>query len=119
MELIEEGFAMLGGLVESWMPKGVLSDLIVNGILAGLSGIVVFVPQIALLFAFITILEDTGYMSRVSFLMDRLLRPFGLNGKSIIPLISSIACAVPAIMSTRYINNLNERLITNNGSSIN
>lgn len=112
MELIEEGFAMLGGLVESWMPKGVLSDLIVNGILAGLSGIVIFVPQIALLFAFITILEDTGYMSRVSFLMDRLLRPFGLNGKSIIPLISSIACAVPAIMSTRSISNLKERLIT-------
>ncbi|MDT8411515.1 MAG: ferrous iron transport protein B [Vicingaceae bacterium] len=112
MELIEEGFALLGGLVESWMPEGVLSDLIVNGILAGLSGIVVFVPQIALLFAFITILEDTGYMSRVSFLMDRLLRPFGLNGKSIIPLISSIACAVPAIMSTRSINNLKERLIT-------
>ena len=112
MELIEEGFSMLGGLVESWLPKGVLSDLIVNGILAGLSGIVIFVPQIALLFAFITILEDTGYMSRVSFLMDRLLRPFGLNGKSIIPLISSIACAVPAIMSTRSINNLKERLIT-------
>jgi ferrous iron transport protein B len=112
MELIEEGFAMLGGLVESWMPEGVLSDLIVNGILAGLSGIVIFVPQIALLFAFITILEDTGYMSRVSFLMDRLLRPFGLNGKSIIPLISSIACAVPAIMSTRSISNLKERLIT-------
>lgn len=112
MELIEEGFAMLGGLIESWLPKGVLSDLIVNGILAGLSGIVVFVPQIALLFAFVTILEDTGYMSRVSFLMDRLLRPFGLNGKSIIPLISSIACAVPAIMSTRSINNLKERLIT-------
>ncbi|MCW8898580.1 MAG: ferrous iron transport protein B [Flavobacteriales bacterium] len=112
MELIEEGFAMLGGLVESWMPEGVLSDLIVNGILAGLSGIVVFVPQIALLFAFVTILEDTGYMSRVSFLMDRLLRPFGLNGKSIIPLISSIACAVPAIMSTRSITNLKERLIT-------
>lgn len=112
MELIEKGFAMLGGLVESWLPEGVLSDLIVNGILAGLSGIVVFVPQIALLFAFVTILEDTGYMSRVSFLMDRLLRPFGLNGKSIIPLISSIACAVPAIMSTRSINNLKERLIT-------
>ncbi len=112
MELIEEGFALLGGLVETWMPAGVLSDLIVNGIIAGLSGIVVFVPQIALLFAFITILEDTGYMSRVSFLMDRLLRPFGLNGKSIIPLISSIACAVPAIMSTRSINNLKERLIT-------
>lgn len=112
MELIEEGFSMLGGLVESWMPEGVLSDLIVNGVLAGLSGIVIFIPQIALLFTFITILEDTGYMSRVSFLMDRLLRPFGLNGKSIIPLISSIACAVPAIMSTRSINNLKERLIT-------
>ncbi len=112
MELIEEGFSLLGSLVESWLPEGVLSDLIVNGILAGLSGIVIFVPQIALLFAFITILEDTGYMSRVSFLMDRLLRPFGLNGKSIIPLISSIACAVPAIMSTRSINNLKERLIT-------
>ncbi|MBW6483402.1 MAG: ferrous iron transport protein B [Vicingaceae bacterium] len=112
MELIEQGFLLLEGFVSKLLPQGLLNDLIVNGILAGLSGIVVFVPQIAMLFAFITILEDTGYMSRVSFLMDKILRKFGLNGKSIIPLISSTACAVPAIMSTRTISNLKERLIT-------
>jgi len=89
-----------------------LNDLIVNGIIAGLGGIVIFVPQIATLFALITILEDTGYMARVSFLMDRILRVFGLNGKSIIPLLSSTACAIPAIMSARTISNYKERLIT-------
>ena len=94
------------------LPKGELSDLFINGILAGLSGIVVFVPQIAFLFLFIAILEDTGYMARVSFIMDRLMHKFGLNGKSVIPLISGVACAVPAIMSTRTISNLKERLIT-------
>jgi ferrous iron transport protein B len=112
MELIEQGFLSLGNLISGTLPQGLLNDLIVNGILAGLSGIVVFVPQIAMLFAFITIMEDTGYMSRVSFLMDKILRQFGLNGKSIIPLLSSTACAVPAIMSTRTISNFKERLIT-------
>ncbi|MGE0562802.1 MAG: ferrous iron transport protein B [Flavobacteriales bacterium] len=112
MELIENGFLILGEWLGNNLPDGILNDLIVNGIVAGLSGIFVFVPQITMLFGFIVILEDTGYMSRVSFLMDRILRQFGLNGKSIIPLLSSTACAVPAIMSTRTINNLKERLIT-------
>lgn len=112
MEFIENGFGMLSSSLENWLPAGVFRDLLIDGIIAGLSGVVVFVPQIAILFAFITILEDTGYMSRVSFLMDRILRQFGLNGRSIIPLISSVACAVPAIMSTRTIPNFKERLIT-------
>ncbi len=112
MDLIENGFIWLSNFVADVLPKGVLNDLIVNGIIAGLGGIVIFVPQIAILFAFITILEDTGYMARVSFLMDRVLRIFGLNGKSIIPLLSSTACAIPAIMSARTISNYKERLIT-------
>lgn len=112
MELIEKGFLLLGNWLGNTLPQGILNDLIVNGIVAGLSGVFVFVPQITMLFAFIVVLEDTGYMSRVSFLMDRILRQFGLNGKSIIPLLSSTACAVPAIMSTRTITNLKERLIT-------
>ncbi len=112
MDLIDNGFVLLCDFVSKALPEGVLNDLIVNGILAGLGGIVIFVPQIAILFAFITILEDTGYMSRVSFLMDRILRQFGLNGKSIIPIISSTACAIPAIMGARTISNYKERLIT-------
>lgn len=94
------------------LPEGELSALFINGVLAGLSGVVVFVPQIALLFAFIAILEDTGYMARVSFIMDKLMRKFGLNGKSVIPLISGVACAVPAIMSARTISNWKERMVT-------
>ncbi len=112
MKLIETGFIYLGEWLAGILPTGIVNDLVVNGIVAGLSGVFVFVPQITLLFAFIIILEDTGYMSRVSFLMDRILRQFGLNGKSIIPLLSTTACAVPAIMSTRTITNLKERLIT-------
>lgn len=112
MEIIENGFLVFGEWLATSLPEGVLSNLLVNGIVAGLSGVFVFVPQIAMLFGFIVVLEDTGYMSRVSFLMDRILRQFGLNGKSIIPLLSSTACAVPAIMSARTINNLKERLIT-------
>ncbi|MDF1672477.1 MAG: ferrous iron transport protein B [Vicingaceae bacterium] len=112
MDLIESGFIWLSDFVATNLPEGVLNDLLVNGVIAGLGGIVIFVPQIAILFAFITILEDTGYMARVSFLMDRILRIFGLNGKSIIPLLSSTACAVPAIMSARTIGNPKERLIT-------
>ncbi len=112
MDLIDNGFSLLCDYVSTLLPEGIANDLIVNGILAGLGGIVIFVPQIAILFAFITILEDTGYMSRVSFLMDRILRQFGLNGKSVIPLLSSTACAIPAIMGARTIANYKERLIT-------
>lgn len=112
MDLIEALFIQLSSFTAQHLPKGVLNDLLVNGIIAGLSGIAVFIPQIALLFAFIAILEDTGYMSRVSFIMDKLMRKFGLNGKSVIPLISGVACAVPAIMSARNIGNWKERIIT-------
>ncbi len=112
MDMIDRGFNWLSERVHHGLPDGLINDLIVNGILAGLNGIVVFVPQIALLFFFIAILEDTGYMSRVSFIMDKLMRKFGLNGKSFIPLMSGVACAVPAIMSTRTIQNWRERLIT-------
>lgn len=111
-EWIEHLFAQVTNYAASHLPSGELSDLFVNGILAGIGGIVVFVPQIALLFAFIALFEDTGYMARVSFIMDKLLRKFGLNGRSIIPLISGVACAIPAIMSTRTIGNRKERLIT-------
>ncbi len=112
MAWIEMGFSKLMGLTAEALPQGKLNDLLVNGVLAGLSGIVVFVPQIALLFFFIAVLEDTGYMARVSFILDRLMRRFGLNGRSVIPMISSVACAVPSIMSTRTISNWKERLIT-------
>lgn len=112
MNLIDSGFAWLNERVHNALPTGLLNDLIVNGILAGLNGIVVFIPQIALLFFFIAILEDSGYMSRASFIMDKIMRKFGLNGKSVIPLMSGVACAVPAIMSTRTIQNWKERIIT-------
>lgn len=112
MEWIEFMFANLSTWFVKVLPTGILTDLFVNGIVAGLSGIVVFVPQIAFLFAFIVILEDTGYMSRVSFMMDKIMRAFGLNGRSIIPLIGGIACAVPSILSTRTISNWKERIIT-------
>ena len=112
MEWIENGFIGLSEFVSNLMPAGMLNDVVTKGILAGLSGVVVFVPQIAFLFAFIAILEDSGYMARVSFIMDKLMRKFGLNGKSIIPLISGAACAVPAIMGARTISNTKERLIT-------
>ena len=89
-----------------------MNDLIVNGVLAGLGGIIIFIPPIAFLFAFIVFLEDTGYMARVSFITDKFLRGVGLNGRSIIPLLSGSACAVPAIMSARTISSWKERLIT-------
>lgn len=112
MEWIENGFLVLGNTIADILPKGVLNDLLVDGILAGLGGIVIFIPQIAMLFMFIAILEDTGYLSRVSFLTDALLKRFGLNGRSIIPLLGGAACAVPAIMSARTIPNKKERLLT-------
>lgn len=112
MSWIENGFAWLQGYCIRNLPPGMLTDLFVNGILAGLSGVVVFVPQIALLFFFIAMLEDSGYMARVSFIMDKLMRKIGLHGRSVIPLISGMACAVPAIMGTRTISNWKERIIT-------
>lgn len=112
MSLIEWIFANAGGWLGKILPAAWWSDLLVNGILAGLSGILVFVPQIMILFGLVTILEDTGYMARISFLTDKLMRKVGLNGKSVMPMISGFACAVPAIMSTRNIENKKERLLT-------
>ena len=112
MELIDGVFVDLQKFTSNTLPKGLLNDLIVDGILAGLGGILIFVPQIAFLFAFIAFLEDTGYMARVSFITDKLLRKVGLNGRSIIPLLSGAACAVPAIMSARTISSWKERIIT-------
>jgi ferrous iron transport protein B len=112
MEWIENLFIALGDFVRSHLPPGRLNDLLVNGIIAGVGGVVMFVPQIAFLFLFIGFLEDSGYMARASFIMDKVMRRFGLNGKSVIPLISGTACAVPSIMATRSIPNLKERLIT-------
>ena len=94
------------------MPAGPLTNLLVDGVIGGLSGVMVFIPQIAILFAFISILEDTGYMSRVTFMMDKIMRKVGLNGKSVVPLIGGFACAVPSIMSTRNIENWKDRMIT-------
>ena len=112
MGWIESVFMQMQNFVSSALPSGKINDLIVNGVIAGISGVVMFVPQIALLFLFIGVLEDSGYMARASFIMDKLMRKFGLNGKSVIPLISGTACAVPSIMATRSISNYKERLIT-------
>jgi ferrous iron transport protein B len=112
MEWIELGFSAISGWLSQSLAEGWWSDLLVNGFIAGLSGILVFVPQIMILFGLITLLEDTGYMARISFLTDRLMRSVGLNGKSVMPLISGFACAVPAIMSARSIENRKERLLT-------
>ncbi len=112
MELIEGLFANLTEFTKSNLPSGVFSDLIAEGLIPGIGGIVIFIPQIAILFMFISILEETGYMSRVVFLMDKIMRRFGMSGKSVIPLISGTACAIPAIMATRNIKSWKERLIT-------
>ena len=112
MNLIEEGFNILGNFLSDHMEKGILQSLIVNGIVAGLSGVITFIPQIIILFFFLAILEDSGYMARVSFILDKIMRKFGMNGRSVLPLISGAACAIPAIMSTRTIENKRDRLIT-------
>jgi ferrous iron transport protein B len=112
MDGVEKLFSLLSGIIEQSLPAGVLHDVLVHGVLAGLSGVMVFLPQIIILFAFIAVLEDVGYMARVGFIMDRIMRPFGMNGKSIVPLISGMACAVPSIMASRSIENKKERLIT-------
>jgi ferrous iron transport protein B len=112
MDGIEWSFGKVGGWLGENLPQTWWSDLLINGVVAGLSGIMVFVPQIMILFGLITLLEDTGYMARISFLTDKLMRKVGLNGKSVMPMISSLACAVPAIMSCRNIENKKERLLT-------
>ncbi len=112
MDWIELGFVKLSQGLSSFLPDNRWTDLLINGVIAGLSGILVFVPQIMILFGLITLLEDTGYMARISFLSDRLMRSVGLNGKSVMPMISGFACAVPAIMSARNIENRKERLLT-------
>lgn len=112
MNAIEEAVGYFGGYLGSIMNPGWFSDLLINGVLAGFGGIIVFVPQIMILFGLITLLEDTGYMARISFLSDRIMRRVGLNGKSVMPMIGGFACAVPAIMSARNIENKKERLLT-------
>ena len=112
MELIGDFFVWVQTSLHRILPTGPLINLVVDGVLGGLSGVMVFIPQIAILFGFISILEDTGYMSRVTFMMDRLMRKVGLNGKSVVPLIGGFACAVPSIMSTRTIENWKDRMIT-------
>ena len=112
MDFIDAQFAVASEWVKDTLPAGVFTNLIAEGIIAGIGGIVIFIPQIAFLFFFIAILEESGYMSRVVFLMDRIMRPFGLSGKSVVPLISGTACAIPAVMATRNIENWKERLIT-------
>jgi ferrous iron transport protein B len=112
MDWIDQGMAMLSQSCANFFPAGALSDLFIDGLLAGVGGVLVFIPQIALLFLFLGILEETGYLARVIFLMDRLVRPFGLNGRSVVPLMSSWACAIPGIMAARTIGNWKERMIT-------
>lgn len=112
MSLIADGFVWLQSSLHHYLPGGPLTNLLVDGVIAGLSGVMVFIPQIAILFGFIAILEDTGYMSRVTFMMDKIMRKVGLNGKSVVPLIGGFACAVPSIMSTRTIENWKDRMIT-------
>lgn len=112
MDFIDESFLMLSEFLQKNLPEGMLTDLISEGIIPGIGGIVIFVPQIAFLFLFISILEETGYMSRVVFLMDRIMRKFGMSGKSVVPLVSGTACAIPAVMAARNIESWKERLVT-------
>ena len=112
MDLLEQGFGALGNFVRVSMPEGILTDLLVDGVIAGVGGVLVFLPQILLLFLFLSILEDTGYMARAAFLLDRLMRGVGLHGKAFLPLLSSFACAIPGIMATRTIEDRRDRLAT-------
>ncbi len=112
MDLIDSAFSALSDGVATILPDGIINRLITEGILPGIGGIVVFIPQIAFLFAFIAILEESGYMARAVFLMDKIMRQFGLNGKSVVPLISGVACAIPAVMATRSIDNWKDRIVT-------
>jgi len=112
MDLIDGSFVDLSTWMKAALPAGVFTDLITQGLIPGIGGVVIFIPQIALLFLFIGILEETGYLARVVFILDRLMRPLGLNGKSVVPLMSSVACAIPGVMAARTISDRKERLIT-------
>jgi ferrous iron transport protein B len=112
MELLDSGFGFLGDSARSSLGDGVLTDLLVDGIIAGVGGVLVFLPQILILFLFISILEDSGYMARAAFMSDRLMGGIGLHGKAFLPLISSFACAIPGIMATRTIENPRDRIAT-------
>ena len=112
MDFIDATFAEISHRLKELLPPGRLTDLIAEGVIPGIGGIVIFIPQIAILFLFVSILEETGYMSRVVFLMDKIMRRFGMSGKSVVPLISGTACAIPAVMATRNIGGWKERLIT-------
>jgi ferrous iron transport protein B len=112
MELLEQGFGAIGDFTRSAMPEGLLTDLLVDGVIAGVGGVLVFLPQILLLFLFISLLEDSGYMARAAFLLDRPMSRVGLHGKAFLPLMSSFACAIPGIMATRTIENPKDRLAT-------
>ena len=112
MALIESFFGWLDETGQTYLPEGMFADLLLNGILAGLGGVLIFIPQLAILFAFIAILEETGYMARITFLMDKMMRKVGLSGKSVVPMIGGLACAVPSIMAARNIENWKDRIIT-------
>lgn len=112
MDMITLGFDSLAGVIQQYLPAGMLRSLLVDGIIAGVGGVLVFLPQIMILFLFIILLEDFGYMARAAFLMDRIMGRAGLHGRSFIPLLSSFACAIPGIMGTRVINNWRDRLVT-------
>lgn len=112
MDLIDNAFTALSAWTSATLPAGLFTELLAEGIIPGIGGVVVFIPQIALLFFFISILEETGYLARVVFIMDRLMRPLGLNGKSVVPMMSSVACAIPGVMAARTISDRKERLIT-------
>ena len=112
MDFIDAQFGNLSEWISQAMPEGIFNDLLTQGIIPGIGGVVIFVPQIAILFFFLAILEETGYMARVVFIMDRLMRPFGLNGKSVVPLMSGVACAIPGVMAARTISDWKERMIT-------
>ncbi|MEJ7846526.1 MAG: ferrous iron transport protein B [Pyrinomonadaceae bacterium] len=112
MDLLESGFGTVGDFVRSQMAEGILTDLLVDGIIAGVGGVLIFLPQILLLFLFISILEDTGYLARAAFLLDKLMSRVGLHGKAFLPLMSSFACAIPGIMATRTIENRRDRFAT-------
>lgn len=112
MDFIDSVFANFSSWLGNTLPEGLFSDLLSQGIVPGIGGVVVFIPQIGLLFFFISILEESGYLARVVFIMDRLMRPLGLSGKSVVPLMSSVACAIPGVMATRTISDWKERMIT-------
>lgn len=112
MDFIDQSFGDLSTWLSGVLPEGAFTDLITEGVIPGIGGVVIFIPQIALLFFFISILEETGYLARVVFIMDRIMRPLGLNGKSVVPLMSSLACAIPGVMATRTISDWKERIIT-------